>query len=298
MPATDAAAELGLTPELLRRLDGLLLRVRRPLAGIAPGARRSPRNGASVEFADFRSYVPGDDFRRVDWNAYARSDRLLLRLYVGEDDLTATLLVDTSASMAWGTPSKLRTACGVAGALAYVGSNSGDRVGMVAFTDRIVMRLRPQRGPAACRRLWRSLASLGDGHETDFAAVRSLAGGPLPRGISVLISDFQTESDPGPAVAALRQRGQEVVLLQVLAPEELDPRLSGDLALRDAETGTIVEITATSRVLAAYRAALTEHTARLRATAARLGAGFEQMTTDMPLDRLLLDRLRRGGLLR
>jgi hypothetical protein len=128
--------------------------------------------------------------------------------------------------------------------------------------------------------------------------LRSLAGGGLPRGVSVLISDFLTESDPGPAIATLREFGQEVVLLQLLAPDELDPRLSGDLALRDVETGTVVEITATPRVLAAYRTALAEHTGRLRATAARLGAGFDQITTDMPLDQLLLDRLRRGGLLR
>ena len=298
MPAPDAAAELGPTPELLRRLDRLSLRVRRPLVGLAPGGRRSPRPGASVEFADFRSYVPGDDFRRVDWNAYARSDRLLLRLYVGEDDLALTLLVDASASMAWGTPSKLRAACGLAGALAYVGSKSGDRVGVIGFADRIVTRVPHQRGMAACRRLWRSLASMPEGRDTDFGVVRSLAGVGLPRGVSVLISDFLTESDPAQAVAALRQSGQEVVLLQLLTPDELDPGLSGDLALRDVETGTVVEITATSRVLGAYRTALAEHTGRLRATAARLGAHFDQITTDLPLDQLLLDRLRRAGMLR
>ncbi len=292
-----AAEALGLAPELLRRLDRLALRTRKAMVGVNTGQRRSPRPGTSVEFADFRTYVTGDDFRRVDWNAYARLDRLLLKLFLGEEDLAISLWVDTSASMDWGQPSKARYARQVAGALAYVGLASYDRVAAFGFADRVVAALPPQRGPRGRPRLWTFLAQLSSGGTTDFGALRARVR-MLRRGLSIILSDFLTESDPAPAVGALREAQQEVVLLQVLAPQELVPEVAGDALLRDVETGGTVEVTVTPALRAAYAEALEQHTLRLLALARAHGARFHRLRSDEPLDTLLLDTFRRTGLLR
>jgi uncharacterized protein (DUF58 family) len=293
----DAADALGLDAELLRSLDRLALPSRRPIVGGTAGQRRSPRPGSSVEFADFRSYVPGDDFRRIDWNAYARLDRLVLRLYAGEEDVCVTCWVDTSASMEWGRPLKSRCARAIAGALVYCALTSYDRAAVIGFADTIVTRSGVMRGRVAAARLWTLLDSMPAAGATDFG-VLARAARRLPRGSSVIVSDFLTESDPARAVAALREARQDVVLVQVLAPQELVPEVRGDVRLRDVETGTTVEVTATGAVLDAYRAALDEHTQRLRHVAAAHGASFTQVDTGMPLRDIMLGRLRRDGVLR
>jgi uncharacterized protein (DUF58 family) len=252
--------------------------------------------GSSVEFADFRTYVPGDDFRRVDWNAYGRLDRLMLKLYLGEEDLCLTLWVDTSSSMRWGTPDKSWAARRIAGALAYAGLSSYDRVAAGGFADAVVDRVRPQRGRPAAPRLWRFLAGLPFGGTTNF---RAIAEAPRsPPGISVVLSDFLDESGPEPALAALRGARQDVLLLQVLAPQELTPDVSGDIALKDIESSRSVEVTITPAVLARYHAALDEHTGRLAALARAYGARYQVVSSAEPLQEMLTGTFRRVGLLR
>ncbi len=294
--ATTAEA-IGLSKELLCQLDRLAVQTRRAMPGQYPGERRSPRAGTSVEFADFRTYVPGDDFRRIDWNAYARLDRLVLKLYLGEEDLAIHLWVDTSASMDWGQPSKMRCARQVAAAVAYVGLARYDRVGAYGFAEHVVAALPLQRGPRARARVWGFLAALAAGGSTDYEAVRMRAGA-LARGISIVLSDFLTRSDPAPAVAALRAARQEVVLLQLLAPDELRPALQGDLRLRDVESEATVEVTVTPALQAAYSQALEAHTLRLQALARAHGALFHRICTAVTLETVVLETLRRIGLLR
>jgi len=293
----DAGAALGLTPELLRSLDRITLPSRRPILGAIAGQRRSRRPGSSVEFADFRNYVAGDDVRRIDWNACARLDRLVLRLYAGEEDVCVTCWVDTSTSMDWGDPLKSRCARGVAGALAYIALSADDRAAVAGFAAEVSTRTAAVRGRRSAPRLWSVLATMPSGGATEFAAI-ARAARRIPRGISVILSDFLTESDPSPAVAALRGAGHEVLLLQVLAPQEINPEVRGDVRLRDAETGAHVEITATAGVLDDYRAALNAHTERLRTVAHGHGAGFAQVRSDTPLRDLLLGDLRTAGVLR
>jgi uncharacterized protein (DUF58 family) len=297
MAVLDAATELGITPELLRSLDRLTLPSRRPILGAVAGQRRSPRPGSSLEFADFRSYVPGDDVRRIDWNACARLDRLVLRLYAGEEDVCVTCWVDCSTSMDWGRPSKSHCARGLAGALAYVALCSEDRAAVAGFTGDAATRSGALRGRRSASRLWSMLATMPTGGQTEYGAVARNAR-RAPRGISVILSDFLTESSPASAVATLREARHDVLLVQVLAPDEIDPTVRGDLRLRDAETGAHVEITAGAAVLAAYRAELHAHTERLRTTARAHGAGFVQVRCDTPLRTLMLGDLRSAGVLR
>ena len=295
-PGLKPGPNLGLTPELIARLDRLAFRSRRNVVGSGAGQRLSPRPGTSAEFSDFRTYVAGDDYRRLDWNAYARLDRLLLRLYLGEEDLSVHLFVDVSASMRYGRPPKDAAAVRIAGALAYVGLAGLDRVAVTGFADRVTTSTRPLRGRQSCPRLWSALAGLGSGTDTDYSCLGAVAARLRP-GISVILSDFLTASDPAPALAALRSRGQQVVLLQVLAPQEIDPDVAGDVALTDVETGARVEVTVTPAVLDRYRGELAEQTARLEGLARAHGALWHRIRSDQPVDLLVMDTFRRIGLL-
>jgi uncharacterized protein (DUF58 family) len=232
----------------------------------------------------------------VDWNAYGRLDRLLLRLYHAEEDVCLTLWLDTSASMAWGTPDKSRFARRLAGAFAYAALTGFDRVGVVGFAAPGLRRLAPVRGRAAAPRVWRFIATLDATGATSFAAV-ARAPRPAP-GISIIVSDFLDDAGPEPALATLRGARQDVLLLQVLSPQELQPEVSGDIELEDVETNRRVELTVTPAVLASYRAALEEHTARLAAMARAYGATYEVISSAEPLDTLLTAEMRRLGIMR
>ena len=273
-----AARALGLTPEVLALLDRMTLPSRRPVLGDA-GQRRSRRTGGSVEFADFRAYVPGDDFRRVDWNAYARHERLIVRLHSADEDVTLTQWIDTSASMAYGEPSKLRAAASLAGALGYVALGTYDRACVATFASEARMLTPRLRGRSATHRLWVALAGLDGSGRTDFSAIGRAPTRSAP-GIALVISDFLSHPGPDAALAALRGAGQEPVLVRLLSRREVDPDLRGDLRLVDAETHAAVEVTVTPATLAAYGRRLADRTDALRSLAARHRARFVDLVSD------------------
>jgi uncharacterized protein (DUF58 family) len=273
-----AARALGLTPDVLSMLDRMTLPSRRPVLGDA-GQRRSRRTGGSVEFADFRAYVPGDDFRRVDWNAYARHERLIVRLHSADEDVTLTLWIDTSASMAYGDPSKLRAAASLAGALGYVALGAYDRVCVASFASAARMLTPRLRGRSATHRLWTPLPGLRTSGSTDFGAIGRAATRTAP-GIAVVISDFLSQPGPDAALAALRGAGQEPALVRFLSRQEVEPDLRGDLRLVDAETRATVEVTVTPATMAAYRRRLADRTDELRSLAARHRARFVDLVSD------------------
>lgn len=290
---------LRLDAELLAALDRRALRMRRTLPRAElPGARRARGAGESVEVADHRAYAPGDDLRRVDWAAYARSDRLSVRLGVAEREATLNLVLDRSRSMEFGEPvAKAAMAASLAAALAWVAVQGGDRVAVAGVGATVLQSGLPLRGRAGAHRAWEQIAALPAAGAGDPAAVRALAPRLRP-GLTVLLSDFLTEAPWDGALAALRAAGQEVVLLQVLAPAEVDPDLSGDLRLRDSESGAGVEVSATPAALAAYRRALAAHTAGLEALARAHGGAFLRVVTSTPVATVLLADLRRVGVLR
>lgn len=273
-----AARSLGLTPDVLALLDRMSLPSRRPVLGDA-GQRRSRRTGGSVEFADFRAYVPGDDFRRVDWNAYARHERLIVRLHSADEDVTLTVWIDTSASMAYGSPSKLQAAASLAGALGYVALGTYDRACVATFTSEARMLTPRLRGRSATHRLWLALAGLNASGRTDFSAIGRAATQAAP-GIAVIISDFLSMPGPDAALSALRGAGQEPVLVRLLSRQEVEPDLRGDLRLVDAETRATVEVTVTPASIAAYGRRLAERTGALRSVAARHRARFVDLVSD------------------
>lgn len=285
-----------LEPSLLRRLEALALQVRRAVSGQMGGERRSHRRGQSVEFADFRNYTPGDDFRLIDWNAYARLDRFMLRLFVAEEELPLSVFVDLSASMDWGKPNKAETARRLAGAIAYVALAALDRVRLTVFAEGPTSGGAPYRGRRAAAELFARLQSFPAGGVTNYEKLVWPIGRQRP-GMSVLITDGLGEPGVDAALAALQRAQQEGAVLQLLAPQELTPDWSGDARLRDAETGVEREFTATPVTQGAYLRALAQRSEDIERAAHRRGLRFARLSTADPIDEMVQLTLRRIGLL-
>jgi uncharacterized protein (DUF58 family) len=283
-------------PKFLAQLDRLCLVSRRMRAGQIQGERRSPKRGGSIEFADFRTYAPGDDFRQIDWNAYARLERLFLKLFVAEEDLTIHLLLDASQSMAWGQPDKWLYARRLAAALGYVALVGLDRITGAALQNsgsNGTTRFRPHRGKRQALAWFDWLAGLQAGGELDPAtALRDYTTRARYPGPLLLISDLL---GPGweSGLRALAGRRFEVTVLHLLSPQETSPSLEGDLRLMDSESSAAVEITADYDLLQRYRARLAAWQEHLRQTCAALGAHYVFIETTLPLEELVLAYLRR-----
>jgi uncharacterized protein (DUF58 family) len=285
-----------LEPPLLRRLETLALQVRRAVNGQMGGERRSVRRGRSVEFADFRSYTPGDDYRLIDWNVYARLDRFMLRLFVAEEELPLSIFVDLSGSMDWGRPNKAATARRLVGAIAYVALAALDRVRLTVFAEGPTSGGAPYRGRRAVAELFARLQSFPVGGPTDYARLVWPIGRQRP-GMTVLISDGLGEAPMDPAIVALQRARQEGAVLQLLAPQEITPDWSGDARLRDAESGLEREFTATPLTQGAYLRALAHRTEEIERAAHRRGLRFARLSTAEPIEDMVQKTLRRVGLL-
>ena len=285
-----------LEPPLLRRLEALAVLVRRAVKGQMGGERRSVSRGRSPEFADFRNYSPGDDYRLIDWNAYARLDRFVLRLFVAEEELPLSLFIDLSGSMDWGRPNKAEVAKRLAGAIAYVALASLDRVRLTVFAEGPTSGGAPYRGRHAAAGLFARIQSFPAGGPTDYARLVA----PITRqrpGMTVLITDGLGASPVEPAITALRLARQEGAVLQLLAPQEVALDWTGDARLKDAETGLDREFTATPATQAAYRTALGRRTDEIERAARRHGLRFARLASDQPIEDMVQRTLRQVGLL-
>jgi uncharacterized protein (DUF58 family) len=293
-----------LDPEFIQKLERLSINSNRLFPGKVKGEKRSPRRGSSVEFADFREYTPGDDLRYVDWKAYARLERLFLKLFVEEEDLSIHMLLDASQSMLYpvetpvGKMTKFDYARKIAAALAYVGLIRYDRVHVAGFSQSLGRRVPVLRGRESVPTLFRYLEEISAGGRTDFVhALRNYAARYASPGVCVVLSDFFDPNWERGVRALLSQRFQ-VVLLQVLAPEEVEPNFVGDLRLVDAETGEAREVSITPTVLENYREAFDRFCTSLAELSAKHGMAYIQATTDTPIEDLLLKTLRTAGLLK
>ena len=280
--------------DFLRRLERLAVLVRRPVRGGLKGGRRSVKRGQSVEFADYRDYSLGDDLRQLDWNVYARLEKLLVKLFIEEEDLTVVLLVDGSASMAHGAPDKLVFAKRAAAALGYVALAAEDRVVLASLAGRTSRRRAALRGSGRAFRLLAELSAIqpAAGPTDLVAACRHALAQVTGRGVIVLVSDLL---DPG-AERALRDlagTGSEVIVLHVLAPDEVTPTLEGDLRLVDAETGATVDVTLDLAARERYTDRVEAWRNELATLAAKRRIAYVPLTSDLPLADLVFAELRR-----
>ncbi len=291
-----------LDPAVQAALAGLDIEARKLLASPRHGERRSKRRGTSVEFADFRPYVAGDDLRRVDWNVYARLDALVIKLFQDEEDLLTVLAVDDSASMFFGQPSKLLAAQRLAMALGVTALGAGHRVVAHALGSD-ARASRTLRGRTGGGELGRWLLDLeGDGRSDVAGALRHLAPRIGGRAKLVVLTDGLQQGDALPAAMGLAaSQGHELHVLQVFSPQELSPietGLAGDHRLVDAETGDGPALSVTAAVEVRYLARLDAHVQMLAESARRCGAHHLVVRSDEPIEDVLRVRLRQGGLIR
>lgn len=288
-----------LSPPLLKKLDALSLQARRAFTGSSRGEKRSTKRGSSVEFADFRAYNLGDDLRRIDWNAYARFEKLFLKMFLEEEDLDITILLDASLSMNFGEPTKLRAASEIAGAIGYIGLSNFDRVGVASFDQNLRAWFPPTRGRGATGQMFRFLENQTASGSADLStSMKRVASMARRSGIAIVISDFLLPEGYEAGLKTLAARGFEVTAIQILARQELEPDLVGDLKLVDCEDNSIREISLSGALLKTYKRNQETYCADLRAFCLRYGMNYLQVANDTPVETTMLRLLKSAGLVR
>jgi uncharacterized protein (DUF58 family) len=281
------------TPEFLAQLERLSLLSRRTFRGSVKGERRSPRRGQSVEFADYRAYGHGDDLRYVDWNIYGRLDRLHVKLFVDEEDLCLHLLVDASASMGFGVPSKLDYAVRLAAALGFVGLVNHERVGLGLLRERVAEGWPPTRGRAQILPMMDFLAQVKPGGGTSLDdGLGNYAKRARESGLVVVVSDLLDPAGYERGVRALLERRFDVHLVHLLDPEEMSPTLGGDLRLIDSETGELRDLTVDAEALRGYRERLRVFLERAESFCRSHEIGYHRVVTDTPVEAFVVAQLR------
>ncbi len=290
MANENGPARFPLEASVLQRLDSLALLTRRPMATGRPGRRRSPLAGSSMEFADYRRYAPGDDFRRIDWRAYARLERLFLRVFEAEENLTVTVLIDCSDSMHHGQPTKIALALQLAAALSYVALKCEDSVIVGALTDRLAAYRRAGSGKNAVWSVGEFLNRLPRSGTTDLnRALYDLGRVVTSPGLTIIISDFLAPGGYQTGIRAVRQLRQEVAMLHILSPDEIEPDIQGDWRLQDSEGVGNVDVSVSPGILNAYRQRLNAFTQELAAFA----HSYAMTYTMIPSDTAIIDVVQR-----
>ncbi|MFN8378323.1 MAG: DUF58 domain-containing protein [Anaerolineae bacterium] len=288
-----------------RKLEQIMLTAPRVRSGAIKGERRSSKRGTSIEFADYRNYSPGDDLRRLDWNIYARLDRPLTKLYEDEEDLAVYLLIDASASMG-GTdlpelPSewnKFTFARRVLAGLAYVSLVSNDRLMVTALGGR-GGQFGPARGRPSGPRLLQYVNGLkAEGANDLNATLRDFAMRLGRPGLAILISDLFAPNGFMDGLGALQAKGCEIAVLHLLAPDEIEPAITGDLRLMDIETGAPQEVSIDPGLRELYMRRVAEWRDGIRAECRKRGIHYQFVDTSTPWERVILTDLRRAGIVR
>jgi len=284
--------------DFLKKLETLALMGSRPVKGNTGGNRRSKARGSAIEFSDFREYTTGDDFRSIDWNAYARFERLFIKLYMEEQEANITIFLDTSASMDYGSPSKGILAKKLAAVFAYIALANYDRVGIAAYNEEVTDRLAYFSGKPGFVKVLDFLDGLPYKGRT--CLEKSIAGfAPLRgrKGISIIISDFLSGDGYTEAFQYLRYLQQDVMAVQILSPEELSPQLSGALCLIDSETGEAVEVEITHHTLSLYKKRLHDFMENLKKACSNLEIPCLQISSDISLEQLIFEKLQQSGMI-
>ena len=289
-----------LEKDFLKRLEQLEIAARRVRRGVRRGERISRRRGYSVEFADHRPYVSGDDLRFLDWNVLFRLDRLMVKLFHDEEDLAVHLVVDGSASMDYGEPSKHLYALRVAAAVGYVALAGQCRVraAVLRAPDRMES---PGylRGLGSAERLLGFLEGVKPGGPNALRdGLRRFASEVRPKGVIVLISDLMDRDGVDDALSAFARNAGDLHAIQVLDPFEMDPGLDGEFRLVDSEDGSRADLSVTPEILAAYRRRLDAYLAAVDQACRRRGIRRLPTPTSLPFEKLVLEILRTRGLLR
>ena len=285
--------------EFLKKLEYLSILSKRLFAGQLKAERRAKRRGAGLEFADYRQYVAGDDFRYLDWKAYLRLNRLILRLFEEEEDLPIYMFVDASQSMSYGNPTKFDYARRVAAALCYIGLSNLDRVNVIAYANKVKGELQPVRGKGRIFRVFNFLEEMTTGGETNAReSFKTYCTETRRRGLAVVISDFFDSSGFQSGLDILRHFKHDIFILNVASHEEVDPALKGELVLVDSENNVSREVTVTPSLLASYKAEYQRFCTDIESYCSKYQLGYVRTVTDFPFEELVLKVFRQGRFLK
>ncbi len=274
---------------------------RKVYSGKQRAERRSKKVGSGLEFADHRDYSPGDDFRYLDWQVFARMERMLIRLHEEEEDLQIYILLDCSRSMSLslGDISKFDHAAKIAAALAYVGLANLDRVAIVPFGEKLEQRMPPTRGKNQIFKVFRFLEAITPGGPTRLnASLKQFVHQNKRRGMAVILSDFYDPEGYDDALSYLRYNGYEPFAIHLVDELEMTPSLRGDLSVVDCETGEVKEVTVTPRMLARYKEVHQEFCRNLEACCKQRQASYFRTAIQVPWDEIVLRIFRAGGFLK
>jgi len=274
--------------EFYKRLSTIRLHMNLKFRQGQSGNRKSTAKGSSLEFSDFREYLLGDDIRHIDWNAYGRSGKLLVKLFMEEKEGRFHIFVDGSKSMDFGEHKKSTQSLRIAAALSYVILANTDRVFLTTAGEKGMMTSKGLTGKQAFDKIRAQLM------ETCFKSREGLeqmlyARPFTARGVTVLISDFFLEQDIEPLLRYLLYQKQQILLIHVLAPEEQKPELMGTLNLIDSENAGNLKVTCDSRVLKGYHKAYEDFTGRLQELCRKYKASYVFVSSDMPLDKFFIE---------
>lgn len=282
--------------EFLKKLEYLYIVSKKIFAGRIKAERRSTRRGVSVEFADYRNYTPGDDFRYIDWNAFARLDELLLKLYEEREDLHIYFLVDVSQSMTYGELPKLTYAKRVAAALAYIGLSNLDRIGITAFNTTDMNRLPTERGKAKIFTVLNFLDQINGSGETDLEhAFQNFVHQTKRRGLVVLISDLFDPKGFTAGLNMLKFQKHDLFVVHIIDEKEAEPTLLGDYHLVDVETNQLRPVTINENHIKRYQALFQKYCDDLDRYCRQREISLVRTMTKAPFEELILRIFRMGG---
>lgn len=302
--AEDSGVEV-FSADFFARLERVRLRARKVHSGTLRAERRSRRSGSSLEFADYRNYAPGDDLRRIDWSIYGRIERLMTRMYEEEEDMDVSILLDSSASMRWkrhrgDNASKWTAAHRLAAALTYLGLHGLDRIILGYFDSSLRTLSTRLRGKAAFAQAVEFLKHPpGGSFETDLLnSLDQFVKKTRRKGLIIVLSDFLDPRGYENALSPIIGRHFSLHVIHLAHPGEVEPKETGDLLLRDSETGQEIAVTVHPRLLTACKEEFEKLQSGFQSWCTRNGSGYTFVRSDSSLEDIVLRQFRETGLLR
>lgn len=289
--------EMLLEEGFLRKLEQLRLLSQQNARGGLVGEHLTRKSGASLEFLDYRNYEAGDDLRYVDWNVFGRLDRLFIKLFHAERDRTIHVLLDTSQSMEFGSPSKSLAAKKIVAALSYIGLANHDQVGLTSFADSIKVQKAPEKGRPFYRSILQDLQDLTVEGGTDFnKALEDYARGSKRPGAAIILSDLLDPKGIEGGLKALKYAKFDATVIQILDHEELYPQKKGFFQMKDVETGALKSIPVTHQLLENYHKKMESFLAQIKSFCLRNQVDYHLFDTKLPFEDFLLRYLSAGKL--
>ena len=287
-----------LSSDFLNKLDQLRIKSQKPFRGKYRGERRSQNRGTGLEFTDYRRYEPEDDLRHLDWNVYARLEKPFIKLFQADEELSVSILIDTSQSMSFGEPSKLEYAKQIATALGYITLANTDRISLYTLSDRLSSVLPSTYGKSHYTRIEKALFPIETGGTTQLNECLTHLSVYQPKvGVVVILSDFLDSNGYREGINSLLGRDYTVSLIHIQSPEEIELLPQGEWQLEDAETGETKEITINDETLQHFRGKMNTFRSTLQNFCKQKGINYINLSTEMGIESVILDDLQRIGII-